>query len=86
MGLRKFGILFCHSYQFLIVPVEGLELFLGEIFDINQSIARSLNDGNYFIELQMDRLPIFVLCSLNQKYHQKRYNCGPGVDYELPCV
>ena len=86
MALGELEVFFGHLDQLLIVRVKRVEFLFGKIFDIDQSIARAFQRRNYFIELNVNRLRVLVLCALNKKDHQEGDDRGAGVDYKLPRV
>ena len=72
--------------QAAIMFVKVLQLFFRPVFQINESIAGAFEGGDKFIELELNRLGLLVLCTLDEEDHQESNDRGPGVDDELPCV
>jgi hypothetical protein len=69
-----------------IVSMKGPHLLLGQVLDVDETIAGALDRGHELVQLQMDSLRVLVLGALNQKDHQEGHHRGPGVDDELPRV
>jgi hypothetical protein len=51
MALRNSEIAFRHSSKLFIILVEGSDLFLSEIFDINEPVARAFHRRDNLIQL-----------------------------------
>src|SRR5262245_40334677 len=66
--------------------MKGPHLLLGQVLDVDETIAGALDRGHELVQLQTDRLRVLVLGALNQKDHQEGHHRGPGVDDELPRV
>ena len=66
--------------------MKRFDFRFGKIFDIDQSIARAFHRRNYFVELDVNRLRVLVLRTLNEKNHQEGYYRRAGVYYQLPGV
>jgi hypothetical protein len=67
VSLSKFGVVFGHENQLLVMLVKHLDFGFGKILDIDQPITGSLYGSDDLVKLQMYRRRIFVLRSLNQK-------------------
>ena len=65
---------------------EVIELRVRKIFQVKQFIAGALAHPDQFIELEMERRAVAVLCILDEKHHQKSNNGGSCVDDQLPGV
>jgi len=62
-----------------------IHFFLGEMLNSNEGVGRS-GHSEEFIKLSLNGGSVPILCILDQKDHEKRYDSSSGVDDELPCV
>ena len=60
MRLRDLVVLFDQIDELLIVLVQDVHLFLAEVLDIDQVVARSFDGGHEFVELELDSQGILV--------------------------
>ena len=65
---------------------EFLQLFIREVLEVDEFIARVFNRANEFVQFQMNCLGVSILGVLNQKYHQEGDNGRSGVYDQLPRV
>jgi hypothetical protein len=69
-----------------IVRAQGVELFFGELLDVQELVLGSTKGADDLVELDVHCLTIAVLRLLNDEDHQERDDRCSGVDDELPCV
>ena len=86
MALGKLDVIPGHLDKLLIMRVQRFDFFLRKIFDIDQTIAGAFERCNDLVQLQVNRMRILVLRTLNKKDHQERYDRRTGVYYKLPRV
>src|SRR4029450_12985789 len=86
VGLRQALVTLGDLHQPLVVLVERARLALGEILHVDQAVAGAGQRGHDLVELEVNRLGILVLRSLNQEDHEERDDRRPGVDDELPGI
>jgi len=67
-----------YPLEFLL---ELLELFVRQIFQVNEGIARGLNRPDQLIELEVEGFGVAVLRTLDQKHHQKGDNTCPSINH-----
>jgi hypothetical protein len=72
--------------QAAIMFVKGLYFFFGPVFQIDKSVAGSFEGRDKFIEFELNRLGLLVLCALNEEDHQEGNDRGARVDDKLPRV
>jgi hypothetical protein len=65
---------------------QRFQLLFREIFKIEKIVSRTSHCADQFIEFQVNRTGIAVLCALNQKNHQECDDGGAGIDYQLPRI
>ena len=68
------------------MAVEDLHLVFAQILDVDEPVTRPLDGGDQLVQLQMDRLRVLVLGSLDEENHQKRNDGRRRVDDQLPTV
>ena len=97
LGRPLSAVRWAHAARTVSVPLcffsDSLELFLeagdivvGKFFQIDELISGAFQRSNYFVEFQMSRFSIAILCILNEKDHQESNNGRAGIDNELPGV
>lgn len=88
--MRLFSIRFAFApsvvSDFFIGLPKPFDLFVVELFEINQQVAGALGNANQFIQLEVKRLSVFVLGVLDEEDHEKGHDCGAGIDYQLPRI
>src|SRR5436305_1850820 len=72
--------------NFLVVVIERLQLFIGELFYIDQLVVRATQCVYQLVQLQVNSFRVTVLRVLDKEHHQERDNRRSGVDYQLPGV
>src|SRR5262245_44654873 len=65
--VRDRVVLLRETVQLAVVLVQRPKFLLGEILDVEQSIARALDGGDDLVELQVDCARLLVLRALNQE-------------------
>src|SRR6185437_13998588 len=78
-GLTLFADSFVLLFQFV-------QLFVRELFHVDQIIAGGIVGAYEFIQLQVDGFSIAVLGVLDEKHHQEGNQAGCCIDYQLPCI
>src|SRR5206468_9212866 len=53
----------------LVMAMQRLELFFGELFDVDESIAGAARAADELVQFQLNRLGIFVLRALDEEDH-----------------
>ena len=86
MALRQLYIFLGHLHEALVVLMERFDFVFGYVFHIDQTVARAFQRRNDLVELQVNGERIFILAPLNQEDHQKRYDGGACVYYQLPGI
>ena len=72
--------------QLLVVAVQHLNFLLGEVLDVDEPVARTLQRRHDLVELELQRKRILVLRTLNQKDDQERHDRRASIDCQLPCI
>ena len=75
-----------HRDQPLVVLVQQPDLRLGQVLDVDQSVARAVERRHDLVELQVDGAGVLVLRALDEEDHQEGDDGRPRVDHELPGV
>ncbi len=81
--VQFFASLLC---QLAIAFADSLQVFLLELFQIEQGEVRAVDAADQFIQLDLDGLRIAVLRVLDHEHHQKGNDGGAGVDDQLPGI
>src|SRR5205809_7449440 len=88
-GFPPFGIL----ELLLDFFVELLELLfqdsvirVGEVLKMDETITRGTDSADEFVEFRVHGFRVTVLRVLDEEDHQKRDECCPRIDNELPRV
>src|SRR5438132_3738877 len=90
--LSRFGlagmcsVVFRFSSLSLKLLFEFLEIFIGEVFQIDQLIPCAFKGADDLVQLEMHCLGVTILRVLDQKYHEKCDDGRGRVDDELPRV
>lgn len=66
--------------------MQCIELFIGEVFDIDELIAGFLLRLDELIEFEMNGMRVTILRVLNQKHHEECKNSRAGINNELPRI
>ena len=83
MRPRRLGRLGTQSVKLLL---QLLELFVGQLLEIDQLVARALESANELVELDVNRDRVPVLRVLDQEHHEKGDDRRAGIDDELPRI
>src|ERR1051325_5517997 len=75
--------LFSQSPELLL---QLLEIVIGELFQIDELIARAFDRADQLVQLEMLGFRVTVLGVLNQEHHQKCNDSRAGIDNKLPSV
>src|SRR5881392_3727013 len=70
----------CFFANTLELFLKASEIFVGKFFQIDKFISSTFKRSNYFVEFQMSRFGIAILCILNEKDHQESNNRRPGIN------
>src|SRR5436190_23325229 len=76
----------CSLGEFHERLLQLVEIFLLELLEIQQFVARVADRPDQFIELHLNGFGVAVLSALNQEHHQERDDRRGGVDHQLPRV
>ena len=68
------------------VASQRLEIGLGQIFDVDEPIARAPERRHELVQLEMNRARLLVLRALDEEHHEERDDRRARVDDELPRV
>ena len=63
--------------------LDLVHFLFGQVFKIDQAVARLLRHAQQLVDLQLQRLGISILRRLNKKNHQKCDDGGSGIDHQL---
>src|SRR6185437_2071590 len=60
-----------------VLFIQSLQLFIRELFNVDEIVAGGRVLANQFVQLQVQGLCIAILCVLNQEHHQKGHDGVP---------
>ena len=86
LAVRIVSVPLCFFANALELFLKAGEIFVGKFFQIDEFISSAFQRANYFVEFQMRRFAIAILCILNEKDHQESNNRRPGINNELPGI
>lgn len=77
------SVFFCRADALLL---QLLDLLFLEFFNSDKTVIGGIDGTQKLIELDLNGEAVAVLGILYEKHHKKRYDRGPGIDDQLPCV
>src|SRR5438128_943282 len=65
---------------------KGFQLVLWQFFQVDQTIPRGFDRPDQFVELEMHRLCVAILGTLDEEDHDEGNDSRAGIDDQLPRV